>query len=122
LVTTLLCCTVPACASLETLRHEGLWSFDVQDEAATAAPALHPYLVQAFWRGETPDYPFDVIGRFTYQVPIWVKDEHIHARLRTEAGKHGANVVVVEHEEIDEVCDECTDYWVLRGVLGRRRD
>ncbi len=122
LLTAVLCCALPACASLGTLWHEGPWTFNVQDEPATPVPAVHPYVVQAFWLGETPDYPFDMIGRFTYRVPTWVEYDRIQVRVRTEAGKRGANVVVVEHEEMEECSDECADYRVLRGLLGRRRD
>ena len=125
LLAAVLCCALLACASVGIGWHEGLWRFDVQDEQATAPPAIHPYLVEAFWLDQTPDYPFDVVGRFAFTTFYFADNVRVQVRVRNLAGKRGANVVVFQSEEVVESsCDDpdCMgDYRVLRGVLGRRR-
>jgi hypothetical protein len=120
------CCTLSACASTGITWQEGLWTFGVKDEPATAPPAVHPDFVEVFWIGETPEYPFDVIGRFSLRTFSFPDNVVVQRRVRKLAGKRGANVVVFQHDEsVEEYCDseDCYGgYRLLRGVLGRRPD
>lgn len=100
----------------------GVKTSSINLKSSSQRPVLSPYQVKVFETANEISFPYIEIGIVSVKGSlVWTKKSKMEFKLKEEAGKMGANGLILESEKTGSLLGKGASVYFTGGIIGKKK-